>query len=590
MDATAIAREYELGLGLEHRRTTGTIYTPAPIVDLVLDQAGYSPDEEIETRTLLDPSCGCGVFLTHAIRRLALRMTMLGENLSHEQGRSKLLRVVERALWGVDKDPAACALARQLVRGELRQHLGHRNVPEAFFEDNVIAADFLDQPRLAGLDAAGQSRPKRFDFVVGNPPYVSTARLPSAEKERLRHRYITARGRIDLYAVFIERALEELAIRGVLAFITPDKYLTSESSRPLRDLVTRSAAVQRMVRFRSHRIFGDAAIVPCITVVQRDVPAQRELLYSEFQGDSAAELEHARIQFRTAPAPPSGGAPWYFLEQEMSRLVMMLSRSGRPLERVASRISAGIATGRDSIFVVSKEEAQNLEDNLLHPVVRGKDIGPLQVSEAKEWLIVPYQGHDSGVPRLIDIQRFPRLKRYLTPHKEELLKRHCVRAWGKQWFDLHDTWTFPLSSTPKILFPDVANSNRFVFDPGLRCPLHSTYYIIPAGIDGELLTAILNSEVVELLVRSHAPVVKDGFSRYRRQFLLQVPIPDVSTREQTAILKASRALDFDGLNRHVGRIYGLTQRDQDRVSTLVASMRGDARQGSALEVDDAQEP
>src|SRR5439155_25778739 len=78
-----------------------------------------------------------------------------------------------------------------------------------------------------------------------------------------------ASGRIDLYTLFIERSLTLLAPRGRLAFVTPNKCLVSVTSRPLRALLLAEGAVETIVNFRSHRVFEDAATVPCIIVFER---------------------------------------------------------------------------------------------------------------------------------------------------------------------------------------------------------------------------------------------------------------------------------------------------------------------------------
>lgn len=48
------------------RHLLGEYYTPGWLVDFVLDKAGYTGDD---TKTLLDPTCGSGSFITHAIKR-----------------------------------------------------------------------------------------------------------------------------------------------------------------------------------------------------------------------------------------------------------------------------------------------------------------------------------------------------------------------------------------------------------------------------------------------------------------------------------------------------------------------------------------
>ena len=98
---------------------------------------------------------------------------------------------------------------------------------------------------------------------------------------------------------------------------------------------------------------------------------------------------------------------------------------------------------------------------------------------------------------------------------------------------LADVFPQLLYGTPAPHHPRVWESNRFVVDRGRFFPLHSAYYLIPKGdIDPDFLVAVLNSRVSEFLIRLLAPVVKDGFSRYRRQFLATLPIPYLAMTNQ----------------------------------------------------------
>lgn len=58
---------YEGLMPLELRHLMGEYYTPGWLVEFVLDKAGYVGQKD---KTLLDPCCGSGSFITHAIKRL----------------------------------------------------------------------------------------------------------------------------------------------------------------------------------------------------------------------------------------------------------------------------------------------------------------------------------------------------------------------------------------------------------------------------------------------------------------------------------------------------------------------------------------
>ena len=112
------------------------------------------------------------------------------------------------------------------------------------------------------MDAFGSVKSGGFDFIVGNPPYVSATRISDSYKRALRLRFATASGRLDLYTVFIERSLSLLSKGGRLALITPDKFLISQTARALRGFIIARSSVRTIAQFRSHKVFRNAATVP----------------------------------------------------------------------------------------------------------------------------------------------------------------------------------------------------------------------------------------------------------------------------------------------------------------------------------------
>ncbi len=572
------ATAYEQSLPLEERRRTGTVYTPAYLVEFILDQAGYRPDAAIECSTLLDPACGCGVFLEHAVRRLARRHERLSGNPEKGLEVESLLTAIETNLFGLDKDKHATKLAIELVQHTVAEIVGAEAVPRSFFSKNIEQGSFLDAPRNQLELFAPVQDLRSFDFIVGNPPYVTTTRLTSEEKELLRQSFTTARGRIDLYSLFFERGLELLKQEGALAFITPDKFLTSESAAPLRKLIATYGTVRSVARFRSHRVFDGAATVPCITVVEKSTRPRGPLVYLELS-DPVLKGHQRQQRVEVAKsicgeAPSTDGEAWHFLDPALQRIAAMLTKGHQTLEKVSHRISAGIATGRDQIFVIPPGSEAELEPELLHPVVRGQDLKPFKIEACDGHLIVPYAPSRNGQPQLVNMDDFPRTYSYLGGHREELESRHCVRRWGKTWFDLHDPWTLNITTMPKILFPDLANSSRFVLDEGRYCPLHSAYYILPRNVDPEYLVAILNSAPLEFLVRLHAPLAKDGFSRYRKQFVKNLPIPQQSTQEMRQIARLARRGDLELANEAIRRSFGLSLKDLVLIDRFITAMRG----------------
>ena len=551
-----VGREYLRSQTLEQRRVSGRVYTPPHLVDFLLEQAGYEPSRTLEDWPLLDPACGAGVFLERAVVLLHSRFRVRGRNTANAETYSHFLSVIERNLWGIDADARCRTLACEAVRATVEALTGRRP-PEPFFRDNVLTADFLLDP---SVERFAPVRGKRLAFLVGNPPYVAVTRIERTYRERLRSRFEAAQGRLDLYTVFMERALAISPPAARIAFVTPDKFLTSYSARGLRSYILRTSAVRTIALFKSDKVFREAAIVPSVTVLERDgakTPVRVLMCRDRPESGRVTATEARTIQHSSLD-----DAPWNLLSSEAASLVKRLRSGHRTLEDVALRISAGPATGRDRIFVFPRDDHPEIEPELLRPAVRGRDISAYYITDPQLTVLIPYLFGPLGAPDLIPLKRFPGAARYLDRHRSELSGRHCVRVWGKSWYDLHDSPSIDLASQPKILVPDVAISNRFAIDRGAYFPLHSTYYILPKpGIDLDYLVAVLNSSVAAFLIKAQAPVVKDGFNRYRQQFTMSLPVPSAPADLRRSIVRSARHEDGATVNSLVKELFGLSRKD-----------------------------
>ena len=556
------ADTYLKGISLEDRRQAGQVYTPRYLVDFVLHLSGYDATQPIESSVLIDPSCGGGIFLEAAVALLAARLTSLGVSLNVEAGRQRLLRLVTQNLYGVDNDLHACELTRRAVCDAVRR-VAPGMLPEGFFRANVLEDDYLLTGQMERFVPFGGVH-----FIVGNPPYVQTTRLESDVKDAYRSRFTTAKGRLDLYTLFIERSLPLLASGGKLAFITPDKFFASLSSALLRQLLVKHGSPVTIARFKSHRIFEDAATVPCVTVFERDAaPTQVEVLEC---ADYPTVLGAVAVERRfTVPATALRGATWDLSPPDLGAIASRIQANHRTLEDVTERISAGIATGCNNVFVIKSGANFALEPELLRPAIRGEDLETSTLSNPHLHLLLPYLYPAEGPRVLVDLEQFPLTKAYLSEFRPILERRQVVTVKNQPWYAFTDPSKSDLSRMAKILVPDIAEHNRFVFDPGEFFPLNSAYYIFPKGINPQFLTALLNSVPIEFLIRLRAPIAKSRFSRYRRQFLAPLPIPTSTPAQREAIIEAVRIGDFVTAHQRCTDLFGLTGEELTVINTYL---------------------
>jgi hypothetical protein len=112
-----------------------------------------------------------------------------------------------------------------------------------------------------------------FDIVVANPPYVSAIEFsrsyPKSYRNHLTGNFHTAQGAWDLYVLFFERGLTLIKQNGMLAFITPNKYLAARYAVALREFFLQHSQFLKLVDLSSVPVFTSVMVYPVMTFLRR---------------------------------------------------------------------------------------------------------------------------------------------------------------------------------------------------------------------------------------------------------------------------------------------------------------------------------
>lgn len=358
-------------------------------------------------------------------------------------------------------------------------------------------ADFL-APRLVE---------EEFDYVIGNPPYVSIEYLDEEEKERYKSEFKTAVGRFDLYFLFFERALQLLSSGGRLSLITPEKWTYVDSGTKLRSLLTSGEYHVEEIEHIDEDAFGELITYPCITTVRR-APGEMTTVICRDGTRHVAEL-------------PSGSESWASIIRGAEFDHM---DTGVTLDDIALRISAGVATGRDRLFVTNRNEIPlDLDPKWIYPTVSGEELKRNDSVRSSSVFICPYRP-DGSLP---DEDELGAYGRWADAHRDALEERYCVRDGNKKWYSWHETPPMNEVLRPKILFRDMTNEPKFWVDrDGEIIPRHSVYYLVPnCGVPLDDLVSYLNSPEAKAWMEGHCQRAAEGYMRLQTGVLENLPVP-----------------------------------------------------------------
>ena len=161
-------------------RTQGVYYTPLTVVSLVLDEVfdGLTGNE-----TVIDLTCGSGVFLVEALRRL-VRLKANGE----EPTRDMVVEALYGQVYGVDiSDSAVQVAAFSLYLAALELDPDPREFRfEPLVGKTLLAGDShsIEDTEAGKSVLAIGSDLRTFDVVVGNPPWTYEGRTGTAARRK----------------------------------------------------------------------------------------------------------------------------------------------------------------------------------------------------------------------------------------------------------------------------------------------------------------------------------------------------------------------------------------------------------------------
>lgn len=131
--------------------------------------------------------------------------------------------------------------------------------------DQNASSPFFDSEWMFGVKDG-------FDIVIGNPPYINANELKKNlgdnEYKQLKSLYSTAKGTVDFYVYFFEKALAVLCTNGVLSYITPNKYLCANYGKALRYYFIQNTQILTLWDVSRNNVF-DASIYPVVILLQK---------------------------------------------------------------------------------------------------------------------------------------------------------------------------------------------------------------------------------------------------------------------------------------------------------------------------------
>lgn len=453
------------------------------------------------------------------------------------------------------------------------------------YDQNTVSP-FLDIEWMFGMTDG-------FDIVIGNPPYIQL----QADKGKLAKLYEPCgfesflKGG-DIYCLFYERGNQLLRKGGLLTYITSNKWMRAAYGEKIRKYLTARTNPLLLIDFGETHVFTSACVMTNILMFQNggnEYYLNSTQMKDDFTDpasiDSYVNKNHIFCKFENEDS-------WVIMNDTMRRIKQKVESQGIALQEWDINIYRGILTGYNPAFFITTErrneilaacvtkEERKLTEDIIRPLLRGKDIQKYGNRWADMWLIGTFPA------KKLDIEKCPAIKAHLLSFGKERLEQtgetHVINGAkiksrkknGNKWFETQDSIKYWKDlDKPKIMYPNMTKYLPFYYDEKKFLQNDKSFFI--TGTHISYLTAFLNSSLFKYCFMDNFPPLFGGSRELRKVFFDKIPIMDVDddTNDEFHALVLDIQNEYSdekakAIDQKIFDLYGLTKDERDEIGYI----------------------
>ncbi|WFD09221.1 Eco57I restriction-modification methylase domain-containing protein [Tepidibacter hydrothermalis] len=548
MDNTILGDLYEVFMDEEIRKSLGQFYTPGFIIDYILNKTILN--EDIVKKPfikVLDPACGSGHFIIKAYDMLKKKfieeMSVLRKIYKDEiytikkAGKYIELRgidywkienlhyhLLKNCIYGSDVDKFAIDIT--IV------NLIIKDVKNFSYDINIIHSDSLVRWENEKYTKKREFWINKYDYIIGNPPYVGSKKLDSDYKKWLNEEYGDVfKDKSDIYYCFYKRILEVLDDDGKACIITPRYFIESPSGKPLRKYLKEKSSILEIVDFYGNQIFKGVGVAIAIFTFKKkldtDIISVYKLGNDNLNLDSNTSLEtmlndkcFEKFNLKRSELEEDR---WILVSDVKYNIYKKIKQNlDYELKDIATSFQ-GIITGCDKAFVLNSKEVEsnNIETNILRKWVKNKNVDKYSVEDSDLFII--YSDF------IEDESEYKNALKYIGKYKQRLVNRRECKKNIRKWYELQWGRDYKCFEKDKIMYPYKASHNKFAIDKnGYYCSADVYSFYIKDGYEKffslEYIVTLLNSKVYEFYFKMFAKKISARIYDYYPNSIMDMGI------------------------------------------------------------------
>lgn len=433
----------------------------------------------------------------------------------------------------------------------------------------ILEKDFLEAASAATLfkkDAHNHT----YDFIIANPPYVRTQSLGVKNSTKLSEEF-SLDGRVDLYYAFLLGISHFMNENTVAGFIVSNRFMTTKSGGTVRKGLSNLYSINEVWDLGDTKLF-DAAVLPALLVFSKKQdtalntkfvsiytsknPKEESQIQSVFEavlsGDGFYRLGNEyHFEVKAGTLQHGSEDVWRISNEKTNSWLNQVEKHTAKTFGDIGKIRVGVKTTADKVFINKHwdqiEKDQLPEAEVLKPLITHHFAGRFKQLEGNNRKILYPHISVHGKKQNIDLNQFPKAKKYLAGHKEQLERREYVIQAGRQWFEIWVPHEPEMWKHPKIVFRDISDRPTFWIDFTGSIVNGDCYWIsLFDGVSEDNLwvaLAVANSTFIESFYdHRFNNKLYAGRRRFMTQYVEQFPLPKLTLEQTQKIVSLTKEI------------------------------------------------
>lgn len=524
-DNFLLSKEYENSLDVDTKKASGIYYTPKIIVDYIVKKTlkNHNIIKNPYPR-VLDISCGCGNFLLEVYDIL---YDLFEKNIyelknKYDENYWKIdnihNHILNHCIYGADIDENAINILKESLKNKKTTN---------YLKDEDIKIN------LFCCDSLKKNWRYKFDYIVGNPPYIGHKKLEKKYKKFLLEKYSEVyKDKADLYFCFYKKIIDILKSGGTGSVITPRYFLESLSGKDLRDYIKSNVNIREIVDFLGANIFKNIGVSSCILTFDKkrlnDTPIDifriknEDVSINKFE--TLKELLHSgKFEYFNINQNLLSDE-WIIVNKDNESFYNKIQEKCKYSLEDISVSFQGIITGCDKAFILSEGDSKlNLVDEkFLKDWIKSKNISKYVVEKSEYKLIYSNDIDDEVKSKKI-------LDEIIGVYKTKLENRRECKSGIRKWYELQWGREKLFFERKKIMYPYKSKENRFAIDYNNNFSSADVYsfFIKDEYLDKfsyEYLVGVLNSSVYDKYFKITAKKMSKNIYDYYPNKVMKIRI------------------------------------------------------------------